>query len=59
MTNEKHKNLNRYFRDRRGRVVHVVEWDKQKQRVIFMLDGYGHPCFEPLENFKKHYTEVK
>ncbi|MEQ5041376.1 DUF4222 domain-containing protein [Providencia rettgeri] len=24
-----------------------------------MLDDYEHPCFEPLEQFKKYYTEVK
>ncbi|HBO25082.1 MAG TPA: DUF4222 domain-containing protein [Providencia sp.] len=59
MSNEKHKNLDRYFRDKRGRIVKVIEWDRQKQRVIFMLDDYEHPCFVPLSDFKKYYSEVK
>ena len=59
MSNEKHKNLNRRFKDRRGRIVKVIEWDRQKQRVIFTLDNYEHPCFVPLIEFKKHYTEVE
>ncbi len=59
MSNEKHKNLERYFKDKRGRIVKVIEWDRQKQRVIFMYDNYDHPCFVPLIEFKKHYTEVE
>lgn len=59
MANEKHKNLNRYFRDRRGIIVKVIEWNKQKQRVIFMRADYEHPCFVPLWLFLKYYTELK
>ncbi|MEM8340798.1 DUF4222 domain-containing protein, partial [Morganella morganii] len=41
-------NLDRYYTDSRGRKVHVVRFDRQNSRVIFMRDGYEHPCFEPL-----------
>lgn len=51
-------NLDRYYTDRRGRKVHVVRFDRQNSRVIFMRDGYAHPCFEPLKIFQERYTRV-
>ncbi|MEX5948568.1 hypothetical protein [Providencia huaxiensis] len=33
-------------------MVHVVEWDKPRQRVVFMLDDYEHPCLSPSNNSK-------
>ncbi len=59
VSNEKHKNLNRYFRDRRGIVVKVIEWDPYQKRVIFMWGDYPHRCFVPLWLFQRDYTEVK
>ena len=51
-------NLDRYYIDSRGRKVHVVRFDRQNSRVIFMRDGYEHPCFEPLKIFQERYTRV-
>ncbi|MBP6083460.1 MAG: DUF4222 domain-containing protein [Providencia sp.] len=59
MSNEKHKNLERYFKDKRGRIVKVVEWDPYTNRVYFMYDNYDHRCFVPFSEFEKHFTEVK
>ncbi|WP_140371308.1 DUF4222 domain-containing protein, partial [Vibrio parahaemolyticus] len=53
------KNLNRYFRDRRGIVVKVIEWDPYQKRVIFMWGDYPHRCFVPLWLFQRDYTEVE
>ncbi|EFI9180034.1 DUF4222 domain-containing protein, partial [Escherichia coli] len=40
--------LNRWFRDGRGRRVHVIRWESETQRVIYLRDGYPHECFSPL-----------
>ncbi|MEM8153212.1 DUF4222 domain-containing protein, partial [Morganella morganii] len=42
----------------RGRKVHVIRYDRENSRVIFMRDGYEHPCFEPLKTFQERYTRV-
>lgn len=39
MSNENPNQLDRYYKNHRGIVVHVVRYDREKQRVIFMLDG--------------------
>ncbi|HBN5914702.1 TPA: DUF4222 domain-containing protein, partial [Morganella morganii] len=49
-------NLDRYYTDSRGRKVHVIRYDRENSRVIFMRDGYEHPCFEPLKTFQERYT---
>ncbi|MEM8321621.1 DUF4222 domain-containing protein [Morganella morganii] len=56
MPKETADNLDRYYTDHRGRKVHVVRFDRQNSRVIFMRDGYEHPCFEPLKTFQERYT---
>ena len=50
--------LNRTYRNPRGEVVHVIRWEAERQRVVFMIPGYEHECFEPLEQFQKKYTRV-
>ena len=59
MHSENIKPLNRRYKNKRGRVVHVTGWDPRKQWVIFRLDDYEHPCFEPLDKFKDECTEIK
>lgn len=56
MPEETADNLNRYYTDKRGRKVHVIRYDRENNRVIFMRDGYEHPCFEPLKIFQERYT---
>ncbi|EOZ5674195.1 DUF4222 domain-containing protein [Morganella morganii] len=58
MPKETADNLDRYYTDNRGRKVHVVRFDRQNSRVIFMREGYEHPCFEPLKTFQERYTRV-
>ncbi|EMT5674078.1 DUF4222 domain-containing protein [Morganella morganii] len=58
MPKETADNLDRYYTDSRGRKVHVIRFDRQNSRVIFMRDGYEHPCFEPLKTFQERYTRV-
>ncbi|AYY82148.1 DUF4222 domain-containing protein [Proteus vulgaris] len=59
MNNENPNKLDRYYKNHRGIVVHVVRYDREKQRVIFMLDGCDDPQCEPLQRFKEKYTRVK
>ncbi|HGM9752021.1 TPA: DUF4222 domain-containing protein [Proteus mirabilis] len=40
-------------------VVHVVRYDREKQRVFFMLDGCDDPQCEPVQRFKEKYTRIK
>lgn len=49
-------NLDRRYRDRRGITVHVIAWDPERRRVIFMRDGYPYECMQPLEQFQKKFT---
>ncbi|WP_265497616.1 DUF4222 domain-containing protein [Providencia rustigianii] len=58
MSNEDPNNLNRIYRDRRGIPVRVIRYDREKQRVIYMRDGYEHECFAPLYKFKDEFTRV-
>ncbi|HIC6969774.1 TPA: DUF4222 domain-containing protein [Salmonella enterica subsp. enterica] len=49
--------LNRWFKDWRGRRVHVIRWEPETERVIYMRDGYPEECFSPLWKFKRVFTE--
>ncbi|EOI3588440.1 MULTISPECIES: DUF4222 domain-containing protein [Proteus] len=59
MSNENPNQLDRYYKNHRGIVVHVVCYDRKKQRVIFMLDGCDDPQCEPVKKFREKYTRVK
>ncbi|WP_259052411.1 DUF4222 domain-containing protein [Klebsiella sp. BIGb0407] len=50
--------LDRYYIDWRGRTVHVIGYDRQKQWVIFREPGYEHDCMLPVEQFQKKYRRV-
>ncbi|WP_071818752.1 DUF4222 domain-containing protein [Enterobacter sp. 638] len=51
--------INRHFKDRRGIPVHVIRWESQTRRVIYLREGYDHECFSPLEQFQRKFTELK
>ncbi|HGN2196406.1 TPA: DUF4222 domain-containing protein [Proteus mirabilis] len=57
--NENPNQLDRYYKNHRGIVVHVVLYNRKKQRVIFMLDGCDDPQCEPVKKFREKYTLVK
>ncbi|EFJ2666750.1 DUF4222 domain-containing protein, partial [Escherichia coli] len=45
--------LNRWFRDGRGLYVHVIRWEPETQRVIYLRKDYPHECFSPLWKFRR------
>ncbi|MEN4871840.1 DUF4222 domain-containing protein [Kosakonia cowanii] len=53
------RELDRWFRDRRGIPVRVIRWEPESRRVIYMRDGYPHECFSPLHIFKRDYREFE
>lgn len=59
MRNEDPNRLDRYYRNPQGLLVHVIRYDRQKQRVIFMIDGCEYEQCEPVQRFKERYTRVK
>ncbi|WP_162875781.1 DUF4222 domain-containing protein, partial [Citrobacter freundii] len=52
------RELNRRFKDHRGVQVHVIRWEPETQRVIYLRDGYPHECFSPLEHFRQKFREI-
>lgn len=59
MSNENPNNLNRVYLDKRGIRVRVIRYEREKQWVIYLRDGYGHECFAPLYKFKDEFTRVE
>ncbi|HFD6681258.1 TPA: DUF4222 domain-containing protein [Providencia alcalifaciens] len=59
MSNENPNNLNRVYLDKRGIRVRVIRYEREKQRVIYLRDGYEHECFAPLYKFKDEFTRVE
>ncbi|EBZ6268754.1 DUF4222 domain-containing protein [Salmonella enterica subsp. enterica serovar Oranienburg] len=51
--------LNRWFRDWRGRYVHVIRWEPETKRVIYMREGYPEECFSPLWKFWRDFAECE
>lgn len=51
--------LNRRFKDSYGVPVRVIRWEPETQRVIYLLDGYEHECFSPLEQFQRKFREIE
>ncbi|MFJ5503844.1 DUF4222 domain-containing protein [Pectobacterium carotovorum] len=50
--------LDRRYRDHYGKIVHVVGYDRQNERVIYMREGYEHECVSPLWQFQAKFTRV-
>lgn len=54
------RELNRWFRDRRGVPVRVVRWEPESGRVIYLRDNYEHgECFCPLHQFQRDFKEIE
>ncbi|AST71621.1 hypothetical protein BFG07_16365 [Kosakonia cowanii] len=53
------REVDRWFRDRRGIPVRVIRWEPESRRVIYMRDGYPHECFSPLHIFMRDYREFE
>jgi len=51
--------LDRYYRDPRGVVVHVIGYDRVNQRVIYRRSGYEHDCARSLDAFKALFTRIE
>ncbi len=50
--------LDRQYKDPRGFLVHVIGYDRKKQQVIFMRQGYPHECMQPVERFREKFKRV-
>ena len=57
---EKIETLDRYYKDRRGIVVHVVGYDRAGDRVVFLREqqGYKPECAQSVEQFSKKFERV-
>ncbi len=53
------RELNRWFRDGRGLYVHVIRWEPETQRVIYLRKDYPHECFSPLWKFRRDFVECE
>ncbi|MFX0565562.1 DUF4222 domain-containing protein [Kosakonia cowanii] len=53
------RELDRWFRDRRGIPVRVIRWEPESRRVIYLRTDYPHECFSPLEQFQRKFREIK
>ena len=53
------REINRWFKDRRGIPVRVIRWEPESQRVIYLRTGYPQECSSPLQIFKRDFTEVE
>ncbi|MEC5321493.1 DUF4222 domain-containing protein [Brenneria populi subsp. brevivirga] len=50
--------VDRQYRDQYGRIVRVIGFDRQNERVIFMREGYEHECVQPLWQFRTKFKRV-
>lgn len=50
---EKLRPLDLKYRDPHGVIVHVIAFDSENQRVIYMREGYEHECTKPVKHFIK------
>jgi hypothetical protein len=57
--NEKRVDIDRRYKDWYGNVVHVIGWDGEKDRVIFMREGYPCECMQPVEQFREKFTRLE
>ncbi|MBJ9214365.1 DUF4222 domain-containing protein [Citrobacter freundii] len=44
------------YKDDRGTLVTVVS--VEERRVVFMRDGYSHPCMRPMYNFLAKFKKI-
>ncbi|MFV9258096.1 DUF4222 domain-containing protein [Citrobacter freundii] len=44
------------YKDDRGTLVTVVS--VEERRVVFMRDGYPHPCMRPMYNFLAKFKKI-
>ncbi|MGI1269172.1 DUF4222 domain-containing protein, partial [Escherichia coli] len=45
--------------DGRGLYVHVIRWEPETQRVIYLRKDYPHECFSPLWKFRRDFIECE
>ncbi|WP_311395897.1 DUF4222 domain-containing protein [Escherichia coli] len=39
--------------------VHVIRWEPETQRVIYLRKDYPHECFSPLWKFRRDFVECE
>ena len=50
--------LDRFCRDRKGTVVHVIRYDRINQKVIYRRQGYDFECASPLILFRSRFERI-
>lgn len=50
--------LDRFYRDRKGTVVHVIRYDRINQKVIYRRQGYDFECASPLILFRSRFERI-
>lgn len=54
------RNLDRWFKDKRGIPVRVIRWEPESNRVIYLRKDYEHgECFSPLDKFLSDFKEIE
>lgn len=51
--------LDRYYRDPHGIVVHVIRYDRVGQRDIYLRPDYEWECVCPLIIFRSRFTRME
>ncbi|QMG40977.1 DUF4222 domain-containing protein [Citrobacter freundii] len=44
------------YKDERGTLVTIISVDER--RVVFMREGYPHPCMRPMYNFLVKFKKI-
>ena len=50
--------LDRFYRDRKGTVVHVIRYARINQKVIYRRQGYDFECASPLILFRSRFERI-
>lgn len=50
--------LDRFYRDSKGTVVHVIRYDRINQKVIYRRQGYDFECASPLILFRSRFERI-
>ncbi|AOP04226.1 putative antirepressor [Salmonella phage 118970_sal3] len=40
-------------------MFHVIRWEPETERVIYLRKGYPHECFSPLWKFRRDFVECE
>ncbi|WP_217076124.1 DUF4222 domain-containing protein [Klebsiella sp. PL-2018] len=53
------RELSRWYKDYRGISVHVIRWEPDTRRVIYLRENYGPECFSPIDQFRRKFRKIE